>query len=170
MCLEIVVIFLALQKELYCMGTSSGIMGIIYELKKKCSQVDQKLMDELKISQSELQFFSALDNCQGISSPELAKNMALSLSRISRVVDKLVINGYLDRKTDDLARRTTTAATVMKTAKLAAIRSLPDQGPREAGEMCRIPGSTAAEARIASMRACLDVLPIAGASEPAMER
>ncbi len=131
MCLEIVVIFLALQKELYCMGTSSGIMGIIYELKKKCSQVDQKLMDELKISQSELQFFSALDNCQGISSPELAKNMALSLSRISRVVDKLVINGYLDRKTDDLDRR---AIRLCLTPKGKAIRSKIDKVRNECEE------------------------------------
>jgi len=87
------------------MENSPGLMGMINELKKRCSRADQKLMADLKISQSELLFFSALDNCQGISSPELAKNMGLSLSRISRVVDKLVVNGYLDRKNDDADRR-----------------------------------------------------------------
>lgn len=87
------------------MENNPGLMSLIYDLKKKCSQVDQRLMDDLKISQSELLFFSALDNCQGISSPELAKNMGLSLSRISRIVDKLVINGYLDRKADEVDRR-----------------------------------------------------------------
>ena len=82
------------------MEYSSGIMSIVYEMKKKCSQMDQQLMDELSISQSELLFFSSLNNCQGISSPELAKSMGLSASRVSRVVEKLVVNGYLDRNTD----------------------------------------------------------------------
>ena len=106
------------------MGTSSGLINMIYALKKKCSQTDQKLMDELKISQSELLFFSSLDNCQGISSPELAKNMGLSLSRVSRVVDKLVVNGYLDRKTDDTDRR---AIRLCLTTKGKAIRSKIDK-------------------------------------------
>ena len=97
---------------------------MIYELKKKCSEVDQKLMDDLKISQSELLFFSSLDNCQGISSPELAKHMGLSLSRISRVVDKLVVNGYLDRKTDDADRR---AIRLCLTPRGKAIRSKIDK-------------------------------------------
>lgn len=83
----------------------SGIMDMVYELKKKCVQMDQQLMDELNLSQSELLFFSSLDNCQGISSPELARNMGLSPSRISRVVDKLVINGFLDRDIDSTDRR-----------------------------------------------------------------
>jgi MarR family transcriptional regulator, organic hydroperoxide resistance regulator len=106
------------------MGTSSGILSMIYQLKKKCSQGDQKLLDDLKISQSELLFFSALDNCQGISSPELAKNMGLSLSRISRVVDKLVVNGYLDRKPDDVDRR---AIQLCLTPKGKVVRSKIDK-------------------------------------------
>ena len=73
------------------METTPGILSMVYEMKKKCANIDQQLMDELNISQSELLFFSSLDNCQGLSSPELAKNMGLSLSRISRVVDKLVV-------------------------------------------------------------------------------
>ena len=48
------------------MEYSSGIMSIVYEMKKKCSQMDQQLMDELSISQSELLFFSSLNNCQVI--------------------------------------------------------------------------------------------------------
>jgi len=106
-------------------------MSMIYELKKKCSQVDQRLMDDLKISQSELLFFSALDNCQGISSPELARNMGLSLSRISRVVDKLVNNGYLDRKADEVDRR---AIRLCLTSKGKAIRNKIDKVRNECEE------------------------------------
>ena len=113
------------------METSSGLMSMIYELKKKCSQSDQQLMRDLKISQSELLFFSALDNCQGISSPELAKNMGLSLSRISRIVDKLVINGYLDRNADTTDRR---AIKLCLTAKGKAIRNKIDKSRNECEE------------------------------------
>ena len=113
------------------METSSGIMSMIYELKKKCSQSDQRLMRDLKISQSELLFFSALDNCQGISSPELAKNMGLSLSRISRIVDKLVVNGYLDRNADTADRR---AIKLCLTSKGKAIRNKIDKARNECEE------------------------------------
>ena len=125
MCLEIVAKFVALWKDFFKdMETNSGLMSMIYELKKKCSQVDQRLMDDLKISQSELLFFSALDNCQGISSPELARNMGLSASRVSRVVEKLVVNGYLDRNTDTTDRR---AITLCLTDKGKIVRNKIDQ-------------------------------------------
>ena len=106
------------------MEYSSGIMSIVYEMKKKCSQMDQQLMDELNISQSELLFFSSLNNCQGISSPELARNMGLSASRVSRVVEKLVVNGYLDRNTDTSDRR---AITLCLTDKGKIVRNKIDK-------------------------------------------
>lgn len=106
------------------METTSGILSLVYQMKQKCAQVDQQLMDDLKISQSELLFFSALNNCLGISSPELAKNMGLSLSRISRVVDKLVVNGYLDRNPDSNDRR---AITLCLTAKGKVVRNKIDE-------------------------------------------
>jgi DNA-binding MarR family transcriptional regulator len=62
----------------------------------------------LQLSQSELLFFGSLDQCTGISSPELARNMGLSPSRISRVIEKLVVDGYLDRNTDKADRRAIT--------------------------------------------------------------
>lgn len=106
------------------MEIASGIMGIVYEMKKKCAHVDQRLMDELSLSQSELLFFSSLDNCQIISSPELAKHMGLSASRVSRVVDKLVVNGYLDRNTDSSDRR---AITLCLTSKGKEIKAMIDK-------------------------------------------
>jgi len=106
------------------MEPTPGILSLVYQMKQKCAQVDQQLMDDLNISQSELLFFSALDNCLGLSSPELAKNMGLSLSRISRVVDKLVVNGYLDRNTDAADRR---AITLCLTPKGKVVRSKIDE-------------------------------------------
>jgi MarR family transcriptional regulator, organic hydroperoxide resistance regulator len=106
------------------METTSGILALVYEMKKKCAQVDQQLMDDLNISQSELLFFSALDNCKDLRSPELAKNMGLSPSRVSRVVDKLVVNGFLDRNTDVSDRR---AITLCLTSKGKILRNKIDK-------------------------------------------
>lgn len=86
----------------------SEILGLVFEMKKKCAAIDNQLMEQLHLSQSELLFFSSLDQCIGISSPELAKNMDLSPSRISRVIEKLVVDGYLDRNTDKSDRRAIT--------------------------------------------------------------
>lgn len=84
------------------------ILDLIIELRKKCSEMDQDLMDRLNLSQSELMFFSSLKNCMGINSNELARTMGLSASRVSRVIDKLVVNGYLDRNIDASDRRAIT--------------------------------------------------------------
>jgi DNA-binding MarR family transcriptional regulator len=106
------------------METTTGIMGMVYEMKKKCTHVDLRLMEEFNLSQSEYLFFSSLDNCQVISSNELSKSMGLSASRVSRVVDKLVVNGYLDRNTDSSDRR---AITLCLTSKGREIKSRIDQ-------------------------------------------
>lgn len=103
------------------MEMASGIMGMVYEMKKKCAHVDQRLMDELNLSQSEFLFFSSLDNCQIISSNELSKNMGLSASRVSRVVDKLVVNGFLDRNTDSSDRRVITLCLTSKGKEIKAM-------------------------------------------------
>jgi DNA-binding MarR family transcriptional regulator len=96
------------------MENKIGVIDMIYELKKKCSKIDNQLMCELNLSQSELQFFLALGNCKSICSNELSKHMELSASRISRVVDKLVINGYLNRDIDSKDRRAITLALTSK--------------------------------------------------------
>jgi DNA-binding MarR family transcriptional regulator len=96
------------------MDVTTGIMGIIYQMKKKCAHIDQKLMDEMNLTQSELLFFSSLNECKGISSNELSRVMGLSPSRVSRVVDKLVLCGYLDRTIDANDRRAITLCLTVK--------------------------------------------------------
>lgn len=90
------------------MEKGKEILNLFFEMKKKCAVIDNQLMEQLNLSQSELLFFSSLDQCTGISSPELAKNMGLSPSRISRVIEKLVVDGYLDRNIDKADRRVIT--------------------------------------------------------------
>jgi DNA-binding MarR family transcriptional regulator len=97
-------------------------------MKKKCAAIDYRLMEQLNLSQSELLFFSSLDQCTGISSPELAKNMGLSPSRISRVIEKLVVDGYLDRNPDKTDRR---AITLCLTESGKKIRNEIDRNRQE---------------------------------------
>jgi DNA-binding MarR family transcriptional regulator len=104
------------------------ILGLVYEMKKKCAAIDNRLMENLHLSQSELLFFSALNQCTGISSPELAKNMGLSPSRISRVIEKLVVDGYLDRNIDKTDRR---AITLCLTENGKRIRAEIDKSRQE---------------------------------------
>ena len=102
------------------MGKGTEILGLVYEMKKRCAAIDNKLMEHLNLSQSELLFFSSLDQCTGISSPELAKNMGLSPSRISRVIEKLVVDGYLDRNIDKTDRRAITLCLTDEGKKIRA--------------------------------------------------
>jgi len=102
------------------MGNSTKILDLVFEMKKKCAVIDNQLMDQLHLSQSELLFFSSLDQCTGISSPELARNMGLSPSRISRVIEKLVVDGYLDRNIDKTDRRAITLCLTENGKKIRA--------------------------------------------------
>src|SRR5665647_280223 len=102
------------------MEKDSEVLGLVYEMKKRCAAIDNKLMEHLNLSQSELLFFSSLDQCTGISSPELAKNMGLSPSRISRVIEKLVVDGYLDRNVDKTDRRAITLCLTDEGKKIRA--------------------------------------------------
>jgi len=110
------------------MEKKSDILGLVYEVKKKCAAIDFQLMEQLHLTQSELLFFGSLDQCIGISSPELAKNMGLSPSRISRVIEKLVVDGYLDRNIDKTDRR---AITLCLTESGRKIRSEIDKNRQE---------------------------------------
>ena len=102
------------------MEKKTAILDLVYEMKKKCAAIDNRLMEHLHLSQSELLFFSSLDQCTGISSPELAKNMGLSPSRISRVIEKLVVDGYLDRNIDKTDRRAITLCLTDEGKKIRA--------------------------------------------------
>jgi hypothetical protein len=51
------------------MEKAGEILGLVYEMKKKCAAIETKLMEELQLSQSELLFFGSLDQCTGISLP-----------------------------------------------------------------------------------------------------
>lgn len=81
------------------------ILDFLYELKKKCISNDDVFLSQSDLTQAEYHFFIALGSFDEINSNAVAKKMDLSLSRISRVIDKLVNKGYLSRTIDNSDRR-----------------------------------------------------------------
>ena len=81
------------------------ILELLYELKKKCIVNDDAFMAKTDLSQAEYQLFIAISTCKDINSNALSMKTGLSLSRISRVIDKMVNNGYMTRETHSSDRR-----------------------------------------------------------------
>ena len=84
---------------------SDCLIDLINELKNKCIEKDCAFYEQKNISPAEFQFFVASLSLKRIDTNKIAKNMGISMSRISRVVDKMVNNGYIDRKADVKDRR-----------------------------------------------------------------
>ena len=82
------------------------VIDLINELKKKCMVTENEFIKENRISDSEYNFFIAFASNDSFDSKLIAQKMNLSLSRVSRVVDKMVKNGYIERKIDLTDRRT----------------------------------------------------------------
>ncbi len=83
----------------------STIIDLIYELRKKCLQIDESFFDSFDISQAEYNMFICLKNCKHFNSYSVAEKMNLSLSRVSRIIDKMVGKEFLSRTTNKLDRR-----------------------------------------------------------------
>lgn len=82
-----------------------NILELIYDLKKKCIINDDAFMVKEDLTQAEYHTLIAISTCKEINSNLLAKKMDLSLSRISRVIDKLVNRGLMSRIADSSDRR-----------------------------------------------------------------
>ena len=81
------------------------VIDLISQLKKKCISFDLDCMKEHNISDSEYNFFLIVSDCKKLNSKSIAKKMDLSLSRVSRVIDKLVKDGFIERKSNIKDRR-----------------------------------------------------------------
>jgi len=81
------------------------VIDLINQLKKKCISFDIDCMREHNISDSEYNFFLIAADCEKLNSKLIAEKMNLSLSRVSRVIDKLVKNGFIERESNLEDRR-----------------------------------------------------------------
>jgi DNA-binding MarR family transcriptional regulator len=83
----------------------STIIDLIFELQKKCSLENDKFIENLGISQAEYNMFICLKNCKHFNSYSVAEKMSLSLSRVSRIIEKMVNKGFLNRTINKEDRR-----------------------------------------------------------------
>lgn len=82
-----------------------GIIDLVCELKKKCVESDTQFSSELNLSDSEYNFIKALINCKDLESSSIAEKMNISLSRVSRIIEKMVKHGYIKRTINESDRR-----------------------------------------------------------------
>ncbi len=81
------------------------IFDLIFQLEKKYQEQKDLFIETINISQAEYNLFICLKNCDHYNSYSIAEKMNLSLSRVSRIIDKMVKNDHLSRKTNKTDRR-----------------------------------------------------------------
>jgi len=84
---------------------SEPLIDLIYRLKASCVASELDIMEESGLSPAEYNGIAAVDTNEKISGSAVSQKMNLSPSRASRVVDKMVKNGYLLREIDAGDRR-----------------------------------------------------------------
>ncbi|MGB6865643.1 MAG: MarR family transcriptional regulator [Candidatus Aminicenantaceae bacterium] len=73
------------------------LVDILVELRKECAANEEKIRRSLDLSEAEYNGLLCLNKGEKITCQEFSKRMNLSVSRGSRVIDKLFEKGYLDR-------------------------------------------------------------------------
>ena len=94
------------------------LIELIEQLKIRCIKNESIIMEGTSLSPAEYNGISALDLDERISGSDLSRKMKLSPSRASRVVDKLVRNGFLTRECDAEDRRRCTISLAKKGARV----------------------------------------------------
>ena len=81
------------------------VIEIIFDLKAGCSAKEERIRKKLKISPAEFKGIMSLEPDNVVPCKIVAEKMGLSISRGSRVIFKLMKNGYLKEIKADGDRR-----------------------------------------------------------------
>lgn len=84
---------------------AKSFIDLIFQLKSSCLAKEEKIRVELDLSPAEFRGLLSLIPGSDVPCNILSKKMGLSVSRGSRVIDKLVNNGYLKEIQDNGDRR-----------------------------------------------------------------
>ena len=84
-----------------------SVISLIFELKYRCLEKEEKIINELQLSPAEYRAILSLVPGSVVPCSILSKKMGLSVSRGSRVIDKLLNNGYLQEKQSEKDQRVT---------------------------------------------------------------
>ena len=84
---------------------NKSIVELIFELKFTCMTKEESIREELKLSPSEYHGLLSINPGEVVSCMQMSNSMGLSKSRGSRVIDKLIDNGYLKEAKNDGDKR-----------------------------------------------------------------
>jgi DNA-binding MarR family transcriptional regulator len=84
---------------------TESLVDLIYGLKARCVITESEIMAETGLSPAEYNGIAAIEPGEMVCGNAVSQKMNLSPSRASRVIDKMVHNGYIHRKTDTADRR-----------------------------------------------------------------
>jgi len=82
------------------------LIELILAIKRKCEGAEERIQAELGLSPAEFNGLMVLDETQEVSGCEFAGQMMLSASRGSRVLNRLVSDGYVRTRVSPEDRRT----------------------------------------------------------------
>ncbi len=82
-----------------------SLVELIYRLKASCLVSESGIMEESGLSPAEYNGIAAMEPHETVCGSDVSRKMNLSPSRASRVIDKMVRNGYIKRETDTVDRR-----------------------------------------------------------------
>ncbi len=85
---------------------SRCLFEVILAVQRKCQSNEEQIQAQLGLSEAEFHGLLVLAGAREMPGCEFARRMGLSPSRASRVLDRLVSEGYATRRADARDRRT----------------------------------------------------------------
>ena len=95
----------------------NSVINLIFGLKFSCMAKEEKIIKELGLSPAEYRGILSIVPGSEISCNILSRKMGLSVSRGSRVIDKLINNGYLKEFRSKSDQRVTNLELTLKGIK-----------------------------------------------------
>lgn len=74
------------------------VIDLIFEIKNKCLLNEEEIMGTYKLSPAEYRGLMAISPAETVTCSELSEKMGLSPSRGSRVIFKMIKNGYIKQR------------------------------------------------------------------------
>ncbi len=99
------------------MKTEIRIIDLVIALKHSCLMKEDSIREEFELSPAEYRGILSIKQGEIVKGSELSEKMGLSVSRGSRVIEKLTQKGYLKRTGNSDDRRCLTIALADKGTK-----------------------------------------------------
>ena len=100
------------------MNTKVRIIDLVIALKHSCLIKEDSIREEFSLSPAEYRGILSINQGEAVKGIELSEKMGLSVSRGSRVIEKLTKKGYLKRTGNSNDRRCLTIALADKGLKV----------------------------------------------------